>query len=175
MKWLFVAGALLALAACASLPAHHLSTIEVESYKLEGVTASVAPDASVDWGIDEPAAKEQARTDATRRLQEHLFKYVGEKMQGTQPVRIEVVIHQVVVPSKTMRVVMGGLPVLEATATLKNATTGAELAVLRKHRVVAAGTSGVASILVDAMLSEDVYDKLIFNYGLDYRAWLLGK
>jgi hypothetical protein len=41
--------------------------------------------------------------------------------------------------------------------------------------VVAAGTSGVASILVDAMLSEDVYDKLIFNYGLDYRAWLLGK
>lgn len=175
MKRSFVAGVSLVLAACASLPAHNLPKLEVESYKLEGVTVSVAPDATVSWGVDEPAAQEKARKEATRRLQEHLVKYVGEKMQGSQPVRIEVVIHEVVIPSQTMRIVLGGMPTLEATVTLKNAATGAELAVLKKHKVVAAGTGGVASVLVDAMLSEDVYDRLIFSYGLDYRAWLLGK
>jgi hypothetical protein len=166
----------LLLAACASIPAHHLSKLEVDSYKLVGVTASVAPDAKIEWGVgDTPEAREQTREQATRRLQEYLLKFLAEEMHGSQPVRLEVQIHHIRVPSNTERVLIGGIPSLEATAVLKNASTGTQIAVLERHKVSATQAGGIGGILVDAMMNDDTYDKLMLSYGLQYRVWLLGR
>ncbi len=120
-----------------------------------------------------PQCKQYLRDEASRRLQTALMGSVGPELRGTLPVRLEVVIHELTIPSPVQRVVIGGVPGMSATATLVDAQTGKALLTYPKLLVFGAAGSGVAGVLFDQISSDDLYERVITNYAAQYRQWLL--
>jgi hypothetical protein len=123
--------------------------------------------------INSPQAKQYQRDEASRRLQAALMGYVGSELRGNRSVRLEVVIHELSVPSAVQRVVLGGYPTIVASATLVDAQTGAAIVAYPKLVALAPVANGLAGVLSDQMRSDDLYDRVIMTYATQYRQWLL--
>ncbi len=117
--------------------------------------------------------KQYQRDQASRRLEAALVGYVGPELRGSQAVRLEVVIHELTIPSAAQRVVIGGAPAMLASATLVDARTGKVIVTYPKLLAIAAAGNGVAGVLFDQLSSDDLYDRVIMNYATQYRQWLL--
>ena len=72
-----------------------------------------------------PEGKAFVRAKAASRVKEALDTGLKPALpSGTRPVKLEVTVHAFTVPSAIQRVLVGGQPVLNASAVLKDATTG---------------------------------------------------
>jgi hypothetical protein len=120
-----------------------------------------------------PQCKQYQQDEASRRLQSALMGYVGPELRGNQPVRLEVVLHELTIPSAVQRVVIGGTPAMSASATLVDARTGKVLLTYPKLLAIGFAGNGVAGVLYDQLSSDDLYDRVIMNYATQYRQWLL--
>jgi hypothetical protein len=123
--------------------------------------------------INSPQCKQYLRDEASRRLQGVMQAYVGAELRGNRPVRLEVVVHELTIPSGVQRVVLGGNPMILASATLVDARTGTVIVAYPKLLAMAGAGQGVAGVLVEQFASDDLYDRVIMAYATRYREWLV--
>ncbi len=109
------------------------------------------------------------------RLSTALEGHLKPRMRiGSQPVRLDVVVHEFTVPSAIQRVVIGGVPMIKATAVLRDASTGAVLAERKEMIAAAYAGNGWGGVLADQMM-EDLDVRLVNSFAAEYGDWLLPK
>ena len=66
------------------------------------------------------------------KVKDYMAKQMGGALNGSRPVRIEVVVTQFIVPTGAQRLLIGGAYVITADVTLVDAKSGAVLVALSK-------------------------------------------
>lgn len=117
-------------------------------------------------GVGDPAAEEHRRLigspEGKSFVQNKVAALIGDRLKrdiipqlnGSREARLEVMVHGFVIPHAVQRAVLGGVPLLMAVTTLRDARTGAELAKLDQGAGAPAG-QGILGVLVDQGSLED--------------------
>jgi hypothetical protein len=199
-KWglarLAALGVALALAGCVTAE-NSLSQNDIAGMKLTGVTVSYAPDAMVQWedGIrayatakaitddqiatatDTPEGKAYVRNMLAPRIKSGIEQKMAGQLNGSRPVRLEVVVKNFAIAGAVQRILIGGGRGMVADANLVDARTGALIIAYRDLTVsipVPGGLAGVAiQAAIDSASERSPADKVADLYGENYRAWLL--
>ena len=195
MARLAVLAGALALAGCV-MTENSLSANDIASMKLAGVTVSYAPDAYIQWddgirayaatkGITDdqmavetntPEGKAYVRTALAQRIKAVVERAMAGQLNGTRPVRLELVVHQFTISSAVQRIVIGGGHGMNADATLVDARTGAVIIAHPRLASVLYAGQGVLGTAVEAALTnggQTTLDRVVDSYGGSYRDWLL--
>lgn len=121
-------GVALALAGCVTPAENSLSQNDIAGMKLTGVTVNYAPDARVQWedGIrayatakaitddqiatatDTPEGKAYVRNMLAPRIKTEVEKVMVGQLNGSRPVRLEVVVKTSAISSAVQRILIGG-------------------------------------------------------------------
>jgi hypothetical protein len=189
-----LAGAL-ALTGCVTAE-NSLSANDIAGMKLAGVSVSYAPDALVVWddgirayaaskGIVEdmasatntPEGKAYVRNLLASRVKGDVERQMAGQLNGTRPVRLEVVVHSFAIASAVQRIVIGGGHGMTADANLVHARTGA---VILKHPNLMANVAAAGGLVgtavqsaIEAAAKVDNTDTVANKWGTTYRDWLL--
>src|SRR3954451_12900808 len=185
----------LALTGCVTAE-NSLSANDIAAMKLTGVTVSYAPDALIVWddgirayaaskGIVEdmatatntPEGKAYVRNMLASRVKGDVERQMAGQLNGTRPVRLDVVVHSFTIASAVQRIVIGGGHGMAADANLVDARTGA---VLLRHPTLAAYVGAAGGLVGTAVQSAiesaakiDTTDRVPEVWGANYRDWLL--
>src|SRR3954453_2102249 len=143
MARLAVLAGALALTGCVTTE-NSLSANDIAAMKLTGITVSYAPDALVIWddgirayaaskGIVEdmatatntPEGKAYVRNLLASRVKGDVERQMAGQLNGTRPVRVDVVVRSFMIASAVQRIVIGGGHSMTADANLVDARTGA--------------------------------------------------
>jgi hypothetical protein len=190
-----LAGAL-ALTGCVTAE-NSLSANDIAAMKLTGVTVAYAPDALVRWddgiqayaaskGIVDPATattytpegKAYMRALLAPRIKAGVEQAMAGELNGTRPVRLELVVRNFTIVPAVQRILLGGTHDMSADANLVDARTGAIIIANPKLGAVMAGGEGPIGAAVQGMFTnggETTVDRLAGIYGKTYRNWLLRK
>lgn len=192
-----LAGAIV-LAGCVTAK-NSLSQDDISSMKLTDVAVTFAPDATMQWedGIrayatakaipddqiatatNTPEAKAYAQSLLAPRIKAGVEKAMAGQLNGTRPVRLNVVIRSFTISPAIQRVVIGGGHGMVADANLVDARTGATVLAHPKMGValiVGQGVLGTAvQAAIDSASTQSTADKIADRYGDSYREWLLRK
>jgi hypothetical protein len=190
---------MLALTGCVTTAENSLSQNDIAGMKLTGVTVSYTPDARVQWedGIrayatakaitddqiatatDTPEGKAYVRNMLAPRIKAEIEKVMAGQLNGSRPVRLEVVVKTFAISSAVQRILIGGGHGMIADANLVDARTGAVIVAnpdLRAVLVVGQGIVGTAvQAAVDSASKQSTLEKLVDRYSETYRDWLLRK
>jgi hypothetical protein len=120
--------------------------------------------------INSPEGKRYMQSVLTAELKKRVGAAIVPKFQGTRPVVLEITVHGLSIPGPAQRVIWGGAPVLGAATTLKDASTGEELAKLNKASGGYAG-NGLLGVLIDQAF-EDLEDRVFNAYIQNLSNWL---
>lgn len=184
----------LALTGCVTTE-NSLSANDIAAMKLTGVTVAYAPDALVRWddgiqayaaskGIVDPATattytpegKAYMRALLAPRIKAGVEQAMAGELNGTRPVRLELVVHYFTIVPAVQRIVLGGSHDMRADANLVDARTGAIIIANPKLGAVMAGGEGLIGAAVQGAFTnggETTIDRLAGIYGKTYRNWLL--
>jgi len=122
-----------------------------------------------------PEGKAFVRDKVASRVKTSLETKVKPALQsGAKPVRLEVTVHSFIIPSALQRVTLGGVPILSASAVLKDAATREVIASQPGKLSAAMAGNGWAGVLVDQAFS-DLDVRVADSYAEQYRAWLLNE
>lgn len=190
-------GIAFALAGCVTTAENSLSQNDIAGMRLTGVTVSFAPDAQVQWedGIRAYAAAKAITDDqiatATNtpegrayvqgmlapRIRAEIEKVMVGQLNGTRPVRLDVIVKTFALSSAVQRVLIGGGRGMVADANLVDARTGAVIIANPDLRAVLFAGQGIVGTAVQAAIdnasTQNVVEKLVDRYGESYRDWLL--
>ena len=192
---LAVLAGVLALTGCVTAE-NSLSANDIANMKLTGVSVSYAPDARIVWddgiqayaaskGIVEdmatltntPEGKAYVQNMLAPHLKGGVEKQMAGQLNGTRPVRLDVVVHSFAIASAVQRVVIGGGHGMTADANLVDARTGAVILGhpnLMANVAAAGGLIGTAvQSAVEAAAKIDNTDTVANRWGATYRDWLL--
>ena len=193
---LAVLGGVLALAGCVTVE-NSLSQNDIEAMKLTAVTVSYAPDAMVQWedGIrayatskaiiddqiatatDTPEGKAYVRNVLAPRIKSGIEQKMAGQLNGSRPVRLEVVVKSFAIAGAVQRILIGGGRGMVADANLVDARTGALIIAYRDLMVSIPVPGGLAGIAIQAAIDNaserSPADKVADLYGENYRNWLL--
>lgn len=194
MARLAVLAGALALTGCVTTE-NSLTASDIANMKLTGVTVAYAPDAYIQWddgiqayaaskGIVEdiasatntPEGKAYVRNAMASRIKAGVERAMAGQLNGTRPVRLELVVHQVTISSAVQRIVIGGGHGMNADANLVDAKTGAVILAHPHLSSVLLAGQGVLGTAVEAALTnggQTTLDRVIGTYGGNYRDWLL--
>jgi hypothetical protein len=191
-----VLGIVLALAGCMTVE-NSLSQNDIAAMKLTGVTVSYAPDAMVQWedGIrayatskaivddeiatatDTPEGKAYVRNMLAPRIKSGIEQKMVGQLNGSRPVRLEVVVKSFAIAGAVQRILIGGGRGMVADANLVDARTGALIIAYRDMMVSIPVPGGLAGIAIQAAIDNaserSPADKVADLYGENYRNWLL--
>ncbi len=146
--------------------------------KIKSTSAGLSPSGEGSEYADiaaSPEAQAFVRTKAAASLKAALEKALKPELQrGMQPVRLEVTIHLFDVPSAARRVVVGGAPMIIASAELIDAGTGAVLASRPRFAAMAYAGNGWLGVAIDQAM-DDLDARLTAQFASTYRAWLLNE
>jgi hypothetical protein len=189
-------GVALSLAGCVTAE-NSLSQNDIASMKLTGVTVSYVPDAMVQWedGIrayatskaitddqiatatDTPEGKAYVRNLLAPKIKAGVEKAMAGQLNGSRPVRLDIVVKNFAIASAVQRIVIGGGREMTASANLVDARTGAVIIAnpdLRAYLMAGQGVLGTAvQAAIDSNATQSVADQVADRYGQNYRAWLL--
>ena len=189
-------GVVLALAGCVTAE-NSLSQNDIAAMKLTGVTVSYAPDAMVQWedGIrayatskaivddqiatatDTPEGKAYVRNMLAPRIKSGIEQKMAGQLNGSRPVRLEVVVKSFAIAGAVQRILIGGGRGMVADANLVDARTGALIIAYPDLTVsipVPGGLAGTAiQAAIDNASERSPADKVADLYGENYRDWLL--
>jgi hypothetical protein len=196
MARLAVLAGALALTGCVTVE-NSLSANDIANMKLTGVTVAYAPDALVRWddgiqayaaskGIVDPATaatytpegKAYMRALLAPRIKAGVEQAMAGELNGTRPVRLELVVNYFTIVPAVQRIVLGGSHDMRADANLVDARTGAIIIANPKLVAVMAGGDGLIGAAVQGAFTnggETTVDRLANIYGKTYRNWLLRK
>ena len=112
----------------------------------------------------------------TGKVKDFMVKQMGGALNGTRPVRIEVVVTQFIAPTGAQRLLIGGAYAITADVNLVDAKSGAVIVAYPKlgHAIQAQG--GVAGVVAQAIVDsamQPATDSLIEQHALIYRIWLI--
>ena len=174
-----------------------LSQNDIAAMKLTGVTVSYAPDAMVQWedGIrayatskaivddeiatatDTPEGKAYVRNMLAPRIKSGIEQKMAGQLNGSRPVRFEVVFKRFAIAGAVQRILIGGGRGMVADANLVDARTGALIIAYRDLMVSIPVPGGLAGIAIQAAIDNaserSPADKVADLYGENYRNWLL--
>jgi hypothetical protein len=198
MARLAVLASALALIGCVTTD-NTLTKNDIAAMKLAGVTVSYAPDANVQWedGI-RAYAKSKAITDdqiATEtntpegkayvqnllspKIKSGVERVMAGQLNGTRPVRLEVVVKSFTIASAVQRILVGGGYGMAADANLVDARTGTVIIAhpgLTGMLLAGQGVLGTAvQAAIDNSASQGVPERIVESYAENYRNWLLAK
>lgn len=144
-----------------------------------GATGLTDPNAATSSHYNElvksPEGKSYVKSRVATRLTTALEGQLKPRMQtGSKAVKLEVVVHEFSVPSAVQRVVIGGVPVIKASAVLRDAATGAVIAERKEMIAAAYAGNGWGGVLADQMM-EDLDVRLVNSYAGQFGDWLLPK
>jgi hypothetical protein len=189
-------GVALALAGCVTVE-NSLSQNDIAAMKLTGVTVSYAPDAMVQWedGIrayaianaitddqiatatDTPEGRAFVRNLLAPKIKAGVEKVMAGQLNGSRPVRLDVVVKRFAISSAVQRILIGGGRGMTADANLVDARTGAIIIAnldLRAGLFAGQGIVGTAvQAAIDNASDQSVVEKVVTRYGENYRDWLL--
>ena len=190
-------GVLLALTGCVTTAENSLSQNDIAGMKLTGVTVGFVPDAQVQWedGIrayatskaipdDEiatatntPEGKAYVLTMLAPVIRTGVTKSLNGKLNGTRPVRLDVVVKTFALSSAVQRILIGGGRGMIADARLVDARTGAVIIANPDLTAVLYAGQGIVGTAVQAAIDsasdKNVVQKLVDRYGESHRDWLL--
>ena len=165
--------------------------------KLTGVTVSFAPEAAIQWedGIrayatsraitddqiatatDTPEGKAFVRNMLAQRIKAGVEQAMAGQLNGSRPVRLEIVVKSFVIASAVQRILIGGGRGMVADANLVDARTGALIIANPDVRAVVMVGNGIVGAAVQAAIdsgsAQSPADKLVGVYGQNYRDWLV--
>ncbi|QWG25456.1 hypothetical protein KMZ93_11565 [Bradyrhizobium sediminis] len=189
-------GILFALAGCVTAE-NSLSQNDIAGMKLTGVNVSFTPDARVQWedGIrayattkaiaddqiatatDTPEGKAYVRNLLAPKIKAGVEKAMAGQLNGSRPVRLEIVVKNFAIASAVQRIMIGGGREMTADANLVDARTGAVIIAnpdLRAFLMAGQGVLGTAvQAAIDNAATQGVAEQVVDRYGKNYRDWLL--
>lgn len=190
-------GVALVLAGCVTTAENSLSPNDIAGMKLTGVTVSFAPDAGVQWedGIrayatakaitddqiatatNTPEGKAYVQTMLAPVIKTGVTKSLTGQLNGSRPVRLDVVVKSFALASAVQRLLIGGGRGMIADANLVDARTGAIIVAYPELRAASYAGQGIVGTAVQAAIDnaseQSVAEKLAYRYGELYRNWLL--
>jgi hypothetical protein len=195
--WVRLAAVGLVLALCGCVTAENaLSQNDIAAMKLTGVTVGFASNALVMWEEGERAyAGTKALSDEqlagakrTQDFKDYVHTMLGVRIKagieqafagqlnGSRPVRLEIIVREFTVPSVASRVLIGRDPTMFASATLVDARTGAVIIAHPDLEAFVGGGHGIIGTAVVAAMDDSMNQtpesRLIARYGQAYREWL---
>jgi hypothetical protein len=165
--------------------------------KLTGVSVSFAPNVSLQWedGIrayataksipddqiavasNTPEGRAYVQNMLSARIKAEIEKVMAGQLNGTRPVRLEVVVKTFALSSAVQRILIGGGRDMVADANLMDARTGALIIAhpdLRAFLLAGQGLVGTAvQAAIDSSAAQSPAEQLADRYGEGYRDWLL--
>lgn len=182
-----------ALAGCASV-SKTLSADQMKSLKYTGTHVTFASDSKIWWGDGErayavskgltvaesetvaktPGAQAYLRNQISTKVKAAMARHLTGSLNGSRPVRVDVVVKSVVIASAAQRVIIGGSYIMQGEVNLVDARTGAVLQSHPAWGASAAAGQGIAQVLIENALAKDEpIDRVIDNFALGYRNWLV--
>jgi hypothetical protein len=185
------------LTGCVTTAENSLSANDIASMKLTGVNVSFVPDARIQWedGIRAYATSKSITDDqiatATNTAEGKAYvqtmlapvirtgvtKSLNGQLNGSRPVRLEVVVKSFVLASAVQRILIGGGRGMVADANLVDAKTGAVIVAHPELRALSMAGQGIVGTAVQAAIDnaseQSIAEKLAYRYGEIYRLWLL--
>jgi hypothetical protein len=198
MARLAVLAGALALTGCVTTE-NSLSKNDIAAMKLTSVTVSYAPDANVQWedGIrayatakaipdDEistrtntPEGKAYVQNLLTPRIKSGIERVMAGQLNGTRPVRLDIVVKSFTIASAVQRILIGGGYGMAADATLVDARTGTVIMAHPNLTGVLLAGQGVLGTAVQAAIdnshAQGIPERIVESYAENYRNWLLPK
>jgi hypothetical protein len=186
-----------ALSGCVTTAENSLSANDVASMKLTGVNVSFVPDAGIQWedGIrayatskaitddqiatatNTPEGKAYVQTMLAPVIRTGVTRSLNGQLNGTRPVRLDVVVKSFVLSSAVQRILIGGGRGMVADANLVDARTGAVIVAYPQLQALSLAGQGVLGTAVQAAIDhaseQSVAENLAYRYGEIYRVWLL--
>jgi hypothetical protein len=188
---------LFALAGCVTAAENSLSQNDIAGMKLTGVVVSYAPDAGVQWeegfrayaiaksitddqiatAIETPEGKAYVRNLLAPKIKAGVEKALAGQLNGSRPVRLEIVVKNFAISSAVQRILVGGGRGMTADANLVDARTGAVIIANPDLRALLMAGQGVLGTAVQAAIdnaaTQSVVEQVVDRYGQNYRDWLL--
>lgn len=178
------------------LPTNTLTKAEVATFKLADMRVSVAPNAKIVWyeplqayaatkKIPDEQYKDFIATDEAKahvngllasRVKAAMEKEMGGALNGSRPVRLEIVVTQFLVPTAAQRLLVGGVYAVNADVTLVDAKSGAVLIAhpnLGHSLHSEGGVVGVVAQAIADSVARPKSDIMIDQYAMVYRIWLI--
>jgi hypothetical protein len=191
-----LAGAL-ALTGCVTVE-NSLSANDIAAMKLTGVTVAYVPYPIVRWDdgirtyalskgiIDNsavpaytPEGRAYIQALLAPRIKAGVEQAMAGELNGTRPVRLELVVHQFTIVPVVQQIVLGGDHEMSADANLVDARTGAIIIANPKlGAVIARDRRGLLGAVAEGAFTngnETMIERLADIYGKTYRSWLLRK
>ena len=174
-----------------------MSQNDIAALKLTAVTVSFAPDATIQFedGIrayavsktipddqisaaaNTPKGKAYVNAMLGPRIKAEIEKVMAGQLNGSRPVRLEVVVGRFELPSAVQRILIGGHRFMSADANLVDARTGAIILANGDARTMVYTGQGVPGAAIQAGFDnasdQGVVERLVDNYAESYRDWLL--
>jgi hypothetical protein len=199
LGWARVAALAIAcgLGGCVTTAENSLSANDIAGMRLTGVNVNFAPDADIQWedGIrayatsksivddqiatatNTPEGKAYVKTMLAQVIKTGVSKGLSGQLNGTRPVRLDVVVKSFVLASAVQRILIGGGRGMVADANLVDVRTGAVIVSYPQLQAVSLAGQGILGTAVQAAIDnaseQSVAEKLAFQYGEIYRVWLL--
>jgi hypothetical protein len=195
MARLAVLAGALALTGCVTTE-NSLSANDIAAMKLVGVSVSYTPDANVQWDdgirayatskaiVDDqiatatntPEGKAYVQNLLAARIKPGIERAMAGQLNGTRPVRLDIVVQSFTISSAVQRILIGGGHGMVADANLVDARTGAVIIAHPRLTAVLLAGQGVLGTAVEAALTnggQTTLDRIVVTYGENYRNWLL--
>ncbi|HEY4141275.1 MAG TPA: hypothetical protein VGM57_07675, partial [Pseudolabrys sp.] len=164
-----------------------------QSLRYTDTVVTYAPDASIWWGDGErayasskgrpsteseelgktPEGQAYLRAQITSKLKAAMGRHLAGPLKGSRPARVEVVVKNVRIASAVQRILIGGSYIVMGEVTLVDARNGA---VIDSRPIAASAVAGqgvVQVIAENAFAGGDPIDRVIDNFGQNYRLRLL--
>ncbi len=150
---------------------------ETKAIETGSVGLNGDPNAIKNSAIAELAKSPEGKAYINERIADRLGTALEQTLKpslqmGSRAVKLEVTVHQFSIPTAAQRVIIGGMPVIKASAVLKDAATGAMLAQRPEMISAAYAGNGWAGVLAD-QFGDDLDVRLVNSYSAQYKDWLV--
>jgi hypothetical protein len=136
---------------------------------------NAADNAAIAELMKTPEAKTYVQDRISSGLKSALEKALMPDLKnGNRATRLEVTVTEFSIPSAVQRVLVGGSPVIVASAALKDAATGEVLAERKNMPAVGFALNGWGGVLAD-QLGDDLDVRVVGSYSSQFKDWLVPK
>lgn len=136
---------------------------------------NAADSAAISELMKTPEAQNYVRDRISGGLKSALEKTLQPEFRdGERATRLEVTVKMFSIPSAVERVIVGGAPMIVASAALKDAKTGEVLAERKDMPALGFALNGWAGVMAD-QLGDDLDVRVVGSYSQQFKDWLVPK
>ncbi len=187
------------LAGCATVPPHSLSSGDVSSLNITEIKAVIGQANAINWPdyaaeLASPASPEGSTPDPTvqpkptvpsdevkgrieatvlRNMETAVRAQLPVLPDAKRPARIVITLNAVQIPSAIQRILVGGAPMINASAVVTDAKTNAVLATYPMTTATAYAGQGIGGTLLDRAITGQTnqYDRVAKAWSGNFKSW----